>query len=49
MQVVQPATEEYPEERKERVGLRSKDCVELEEQVEVEDSRVGERSSIAIA
>ena len=49
MQVVQPATEEYPEERKEWVGLCSKDRVELEEQVKVEDSRVGERSSIAIA
>ena len=44
MQVVQPTTEEYPEEGKERVGLCGEDGVELEERVKVEDGRVGERS-----
>lgn len=44
IQVVQPTTEEYPEERKKRVGLCDKDCIELEVWVKVEDGRVGERS-----
>jgi hypothetical protein len=44
LQVVQPATEEYPEEREERVCLCCEDRVELEERVKVEDGRVGQRS-----
>ena len=44
MQVIQPATEEYTEERKERVGLCGEDGVELEERVKVENGRVGKRS-----
>jgi hypothetical protein len=44
MQVVQPATEEYPEEREQRVCLCCEDCVEFEERVEVEDRPVGQRS-----
>jgi hypothetical protein len=44
VQVVQPATEEYPEEREERMCLCGEDRVEFEERVEVEDRRVGQRS-----
>ena len=44
MQVVQPATEEYPEERKERVGLCGEDCFELEKRVKVEYGWIGQRS-----
>ena len=43
MQVVQPATQEYPEEREQRVCLCGEDRVELEERVKVEDRRVRER------
>ena len=48
MQVVQPATEEYPEERKERVGPCGEDCFELEERVKVEYGWVGERSCYCV-
>ena len=42
VQVAKPATEEHPEERGQRVRLRSDDRVELEERVKAEDGLVGQ-------
>lgn len=43
VEVVEPAAEEYSEEREERVRFGSQDRVKFEEQVEIVYGRVGHR------